>query len=247
MTYKQLASIAVTFIVYTMMLSWKTALLFVVGIGWHEYSHILAAKKIGIKTGGFYMVPFVGGAALLYGQYKDYNQQVFVALMGPVGGAVLAIISLICYWVTGYPWLVTTTYWIAAFNLFNLLPISFLDGGQLMDTLTYSHSRRTGLIAKTISTVIGTVLLVFINPLIALIVGSFGGILIGREYSQYKWWKNGDNALVEERYLNLPLRLRNLQKLNLIYEYVTVVLVLSAIVYAFNSNPNSSITFLISK
>ena len=55
---------AASFAGYAILFSWKFALLLMIAVGWHESGHVWAMKKMGIKTKGFYFIPFVGGAAV---------------------------------------------------------------------------------------------------------------------------------------------------------------------------------------
>jgi Zn-dependent protease len=182
---KQILSAIFTFLIYTSILNWKAALLLLVGVGFHEYSHLWAAKRMHLRTSGFFFIPFMGGVALVSDRYKTYGQQAFVVLLGPVGGGLLAGVTAGAYYLTGYPYLASAAYWMCFLNLFNLLPLSFLDGGQLLDTLTYSTNRTFGMVMHIISTVVAAVVLWFFNYLIAIMVILFGGASIWREITDW--------------------------------------------------------------
>ena len=98
---------------YTYLFTWKFALLIMIAIGWHESGHVWAMKKLGIKTRGFYFVPFVGGAAVADESFKTYRQQVLVAIMGPIWGLLLAWACGVVYWYTNSPMWAAAAGWMA--------------------------------------------------------------------------------------------------------------------------------------
>lgn len=147
-----------TFASYAFLFTWKFALLVLIAIGFHESGHVWAMKKMGIKTKGFYFVPFLGGAAIAEDQYKTHGQQAFIAIMGPVWGFLLAVATYVVYLVTGNPLFAAVASWMALVNLFNLLPVNPLDGGQILRTITFSIHSTVGLIFLGFSLLAGIVI-----------------------------------------------------------------------------------------
>lgn len=149
-----------TFASYAYLFTWKFALMVLVAIGFHEAGHVWAMKRMGIKTKGFYFLPFLGGVAIAEEQYKSHGQHAFVSIMGPVWGFVLALATYGVYLATGNPLFAAVTSWMALVNLFNLLPVNPLDGGQLMRCITFSVHGAIGLIFLGLS-IIGGAMLAF--------------------------------------------------------------------------------------
>jgi Zn-dependent protease len=137
---------AASLVGYAALYNWKFGLLLMIAIGFHESGHVWAMKKMGIKTKGFYFLPFIGGAAIAEEEYKTYGENAYVAIMGPVWGLGLALLCAIAYWVTGIPMLAAASAWMATLNLFNLLPITPLDGGQLIRSVAFSIHKGLGII-----------------------------------------------------------------------------------------------------
>lgn len=206
-TKKQIGFAAFTYLIYTLLVGWKAALLLVVGVGFHEYSHLWAAKRMGMATKGFFLVPFMGGVALVDGKYKTYAQQVFVVLAGPVGGGLLALATGVAYLFTGIPFLAAAAAWMCFLNLFNLLPLSFMDGGQLLGTITYSLNKTLGMVCYTASTVVALFVLWHFNPVIAVIIGLVGGAGVVSEIRNWLNFRKGITYLCTEEYLNPPTAL----------------------------------------
>jgi len=147
------------FLVYAALVNWKFAIVLMVSLGFHESGHVWAMKRKGIKTSGFYFVPFFGGMALAEEQYKSFAQQAYIAIMGPIWGACLAILTMLVGILTKNSSCCIIASWMAVFNLFNLLPITFLDGGQMIKTVAVSINPIKGFTIVnfiTIITAIGT-------------------------------------------------------------------------------------------
>lgn len=201
---KQVAAAIITVAIYTALLGWKVALLLAVGVGFHEYGHLWAARRMGLETRGFYLLPFMGGVALVAGRYRTYSQQAFVVIMGPLWGAFLALVSFGVYLLTHQVFWLQASAWMALLNLFNLLPLSFMDGGQLMGTITYSINKTLGMVFHTVSTVIAVFVLFHYNPLLSGIVGFFGGASVAREIRDWYQFRKGNLWLVSDNYMERP-------------------------------------------
>jgi putative peptide zinc metalloprotease protein len=200
---KQVGWAAVTFFIYTILTSWQIALLIIVAIGFHESCHLLAAKKMKLRTKGFYLLPFIGGMAIVNDRYKRLSQQAFVVLAGPMGGGALAFITYGAYLLTGISFIGYSAYLMAFLNLFNLLPLSMMDGGQLMNTISYSLNRRVGFILQAISTVLAVVIISFFSPILAIFVGVIGFFPLRVEYRNQKFLKT-KSWLCTDTYLDQP-------------------------------------------
>jgi Zn-dependent protease len=210
---KQIGSVVLTFLIYTWLLNWQAGLLLVVGIAFHEQSHLLAAQRMGMKTNKFYLVPFLGGVAFVSERYRSYAQQAFVVLAGPIGGGLLAIATAGLYWITGsqFPFLAAAAYWMAFLNLFNLFPLSFMDGGQVMGTITYSINETLGMVCLAVSTFLAIFILWHFNPFISVLVAFYGGTAVWKEIKDWKAKRDGKEWLCSNSYLYRPRKLDRLQ------------------------------------
>lgn len=163
-----------TFASYAYMFTWKFALVILIAIGFHESGHVWAMKRLGMKTKGFYFLPFMGGVAIQEEGHKTHANQAFVAIMGPVWGFALAVATYIVYLVTHQPIFAAVASWMALVNLFNLLPVNPLDGGQLMRTITFSVHSSVGLVFLGFSILAGLGLALYmkIGLFVVLIVAA---------------------------------------------------------------------------
>jgi len=132
---------------YTVLFSWKVALILMLMLFIHEYGHVFAMKRCGMKVRGIYFIPLLGAAAVTDDSWKSRNDQAFIALMGPLWGFFLILLPvMIAPFVKGKAseFLMVTSAWWALINLFNLLPINPLDGGRVVSAIGYSISGTTG-------------------------------------------------------------------------------------------------------
>jgi len=139
----------------------------------HECGHLWAARRRGFKTKGIYLLP-IGGVAIVEGlEHADRDDEAYIAVMGPIWGMAF---SFLFFWVahlTNSLALLKTGAMLCVVNIFNLAPINPLDGGRIFKSITFSISRRVGLIAMMLmvplAIFIGFRYGIFIFHMIALI------------------------------------------------------------------------------
>jgi Zn-dependent protease len=158
------------FLVYAVLINWKFAIILMVSLGFHESGHVWAMKRKGIKTSGFYFIPFIGGAAIAEEQFKSFKQQAYIAIMGPVWGMSLAFLTMIIGFITKNSYCGIIASLMAIFNLFNLLPLTLLDGGQVLKTIVLSVNPLKGFYIINIISIITAIIafLIFKTPFIII-------------------------------------------------------------------------------
>lgn len=213
------------------------ALLLAGAVSWHEMCHLMAAKKMGLGTKGFTLYPFIGGMALVTSRYRTYGQQAFVVLAGPMGGGLGALVTGGLYAVLHYvlhldcTWMAAAAYWMAFMNLFNLAPLSFMDGGQIMGTVTYSINRTLGVVCLTISTIAAVGILLKFAPVLAIFIGIFGGQALYQELKNWNAWRNDQTWLCSSDWIRPPKKLSVFQMSATIGCWVGTAAVLSTLMY----------------
>ena len=116
---------------YSWVFGWPYAAGFVLLIFVHEMGHYLAARKRGLAVGAPTFIPFVGAWVKMKQMPLDIETEAFVGIAGPLAGTVA---SMACYGMahqTGSELLLALAYSGCMINLFNLFPISPLDGGRI--------------------------------------------------------------------------------------------------------------------
>ena len=153
----KIALLAVTAGAYSIIFSWQFALVLIGVLVFHELGHVFAMKKSGLKTKGFYIIPFVGGMAVSE-RAKSNWQEVFISMMGPVFGLAMSIAFYIAFVVTQNHFIGLVATFSALINLFNLLPVYPLDGGHVIKAIVFSFKKYVGFVVLTAISALGFVL-----------------------------------------------------------------------------------------
>jgi Zn-dependent protease len=109
---------------------------FVLLIFVHEAGHALVMRRLGLPAGAPVFIPFVGAVIAMKGQPKDAYVEALVGIGGPALGSLGALVCLVVGWATG------SLFWFSLastgflINLFNLIPISPLDGGRVVGVIS---------------------------------------------------------------------------------------------------------------
>ena len=180
--------------VYAMFWGWPFAAGFVVLMFIHEMGHYLAARQRGLDVGGMFFVPFVGAAVTLNHGYSDVRTQAYVAMAGPLAGTVGAVACYLLGRWTDSAMLIAVAYSGLFLNLFNLLPVPMLDGGQI----TAIVSPRVWLVGAP---VLVAVMLYRPSPILILIAVISLPQLV-------KAWNYDPKAPENVRYYDVPLEAR---------------------------------------
>ena len=130
---------------YSWLFSFQFALALILCLVVHEYGPVRAMQYFGMKTKGFYLIPFLGGMALTEDKINTRWQDVVISIMGPVFGLGMSLLCLVAWWLTDNPLFAGLAGFNALLNLFNLLPIVPLDGGHIIKSISFSMNSQTGL------------------------------------------------------------------------------------------------------
>jgi len=117
--------------IYAAIWGWPYAAGFVLLLFAHEMGHFVAARQCGLDVGAPTFIPFVGAWIALKDQPLDVRTEAYVAVAGPLVGTVAAVAVYLWSRWTGSTLLLAIAYAGLFLNLFNLLPVSPLDGGRI--------------------------------------------------------------------------------------------------------------------
>lgn len=121
---------------YALVYGWWYAAGFVALLFCHEMGHFLAARQRGLAVGLPTFIPFVGAWIEMKEMPKDVETEAYVGLAGPVAGTVAALLCYALARESGSRLLLALAYAGCFLNLFNLIPISPLDGGRITAILS---------------------------------------------------------------------------------------------------------------
>ncbi len=96
----------------------------------HEMGHVIAMNKEGFKTSGPVFIPFLG-AALFAPKDMNRRQEAVIGIGGPILGSLFSFLLIGLYFLFEAKWLLIMGYMGIFLNLFNMIPISPLDGGRV--------------------------------------------------------------------------------------------------------------------
>lgn len=166
--FKTFISMLISIWAYAMFWGWPFAVGFVALLFIHEMGHVFALRMLGIKATAPMFIPFMGAYIGMKQMPDNAYAEAVMAYGGPLLGTLGAIGCAGAGFVTGNP------FWFALamsgflLNLFNLLPISPLDGGRIIGVI----SPKLWIVG-----LIGAVALFYYtwSPIIALVIimGSF--------------------------------------------------------------------------
>jgi Zn-dependent protease len=116
---------------YSWIFGWPYAVGFVLLLFCHEMGHYLAAKQRGLNVGVPTFIPFVGAWIELKDQPHNVETEAYIGFAGPIVGSAAA---MVCFWLAREyhsHLLLALAYSGFMLNLFNLIPVSPLDGGRI--------------------------------------------------------------------------------------------------------------------
>jgi Zn-dependent protease len=178
-------SMAVSIVAYASIWGWKFGVGFVLLLLVHEYGHVIQLRREGVKdVSAPVFIPFLGALIWAKSLGGDAAAEARTGLAGPILGSVGALACLVVFAVTGEEFWQALAYTGFFLNLFNLLPISPLDGGRAAAAL----SPWVWLIG-----VFGMVVLVLTipNPIIILIAL----VSVYQTYNRFKQFRSADPAV----------------------------------------------------
>lgn len=150
-TWLLLGSLALFIVSYTQVFSPERFAVFMAALILHEGGHLLAMKLFGYQDTALMFVPFLGALATARKDDATLTQKFWISLAGPLPGLILGIACLAVAIRTQTEGLLYEASWILiSLNLFNLLPIYPLDGGQIADLLVFSRHPYIGVGFKSI-------------------------------------------------------------------------------------------------
>jgi Zn-dependent protease len=129
-------SMLLSLAVYAAIWGWRYAAGFIALLFAHEMGHYVAARQRGLNVGAPAFIPFVGAWIALKDKPVDVETEGYVAIAGPVVGTIAALAVYLWARSENSGLLLAISYSGLFLNLFNLLPISPLDGGRVTAVLS---------------------------------------------------------------------------------------------------------------
>lgn len=179
----------------------------------HEAGHFIAMKIFRYRDVQLFFVPFLGAFVSGRPDKVSQRQRTITLLAGPLPGIIIGIIFLLLFMSNNQMIYYRLSLMFILLNVFNLLPVSPLDGGQLLENLFSGMSRIIQPVFLTISAIALFYLAVitrnyFILLIVWLVVTRLrSSIVLNRVYTALD--KSGINyhktydALNDEEYMTI--------------------------------------------
>jgi Zn-dependent protease len=128
-------SMLLSLAIYATIWGWRYAAGFIALLFAHEMGHYVAARQRGLNVGAPAFIPFMGAWIALEDHPANVETEAYVAIAGPIVGTVAALAVYLWARSEDSGLLLAISYSGLFLNLFNLLPISPLDGGRVTAVL----------------------------------------------------------------------------------------------------------------
>lgn len=122
--------------IYATIWGWPYAAGFLALLLAHEMGHFVAARQRGLDVGAPTFIPFVGAWINLKDQPMNAETEAYVGIAGPLVGSLAALLVYFVARQTDSTLMLAIAYSGFFLNLFNLLPVSPLDGGRVTQVLS---------------------------------------------------------------------------------------------------------------
>jgi Zn-dependent protease len=135
-----LISTGVTALLYAQLFGWAFGVGIVLLILIHESGHIVVARLMGMPVTLPVMIPFLGAFVSMRQQPRTVAQESVMAIGGPILGSIAAGLCYLGYLAmpdsSNGDLLRALAYFGFLINLFNLVPVTPLDGGRVLSLLS---------------------------------------------------------------------------------------------------------------
>jgi Zn-dependent protease len=133
---KTMLSMLITVWLYAIGWGWPFAIGFVLLIFVHEMGHSLALRAMGIKASVPIFIPFMGAFIAMKENPPNAKVEAWTGIAGPIAGTIGAIAVWMLYFKSGSFFWLDLAYVGFLLNLFNLIPLSPLDGGRVVAAIS---------------------------------------------------------------------------------------------------------------
>ena len=131
-----IGSMLVSIAVYASRMGWGLAVGFITLLMIHECGHLLAARWYGARVSVPIFVPYIGAIIDIKKPMRNAWEEAVFGISGPILGTLGACLCWVIASVTGSFYFAELAFLGFFLNLFNLIPLGFLDGGHVAVVLT---------------------------------------------------------------------------------------------------------------
>lgn len=130
-------SVLVSLAAYGLAFGWRFGALLLLILGVHETGHSLAIRSRGLPASLPLFIPFLGALITLRRQPQDAAEEAYIAAAGPLFGLAASYTLLLLGVLLRSPVLDAAAGFGMLIHIFNLLPVTPLDGGRTVAFLRW--------------------------------------------------------------------------------------------------------------
>ncbi len=139
--FKTIAGLLLYIVIYFLIFrEFKHVFLLLIVIVIHEFGHFFVMKNYGYKDVKMFFIPLIGAYVSGQSEKASSSQKAIMILAGPMPGILIGIILFCIYLMKPNGILLEASALFLLLNVFNLLPVSPLDGGQLLQTIYFEDN-----------------------------------------------------------------------------------------------------------
>ena len=183
----------IAFAVWSALFDWKVTLIIMSGLWIHGMGHILVARYYGMSTSGIYFIPLIGAVEPIGIKQDNLWQMAMVSLAGPFVGVINTAVLYGIGKVMESQTVIGAAGILAFINLFNLIPLSPLDGGRAIQALLVSSFKKAWLGMIPLGGICFFVLgVVGVSPFIVILLTLVSAMQIKREFETQEAENKGE-------------------------------------------------------
>ncbi|HEY7358179.1 MAG TPA: site-2 protease family protein [Ktedonobacterales bacterium] len=130
-------SIVISLAIYAAAFGWQFGVGIIFLLFLHEMGHVLVLKSKGVPASAPIFIPLMGAFVAMKGMPRNAKDEAEIAIAGPILGTVAALLCFMPFFLGSRSGLWPALAYFGFFiNLFNLIPITPLDGGRIVGAIS---------------------------------------------------------------------------------------------------------------
>jgi Zn-dependent protease len=130
-------SILISLALYSAAFGWQFAVGVIFLLFLHEMGHVIVLRAKGVPASAPIFIPFFGAFVAMKGMPPNAKDEAEIAIAGPLLGTIAALLCFVPYVLGSHSGLWPALAYFGFFiNLFNLIPITPLDGGRIVGAIS---------------------------------------------------------------------------------------------------------------